>query len=83
MAKYERVPKEKDEIPEDEVRLTMRSSLGVYINRVAQLMLRKKDEPEEGDPAPLTTVRLKGAGMVMSKVAQVANIIVHKIKGLH
>ncbi len=75
MAKYERVKKEREEIPEEEVRLSVRGSAGIYINRCATLLLREED--------PLNTVRLKGTGMVMSKVALVANIIVHKIKGLH
>ena len=75
MAKYERVKKPREDIPEDEVRLTMRGSAGVYINRCAELLLREEN--------PLNTVRLKGTGMVMSKVALVANIIRHKIVGLH
>lgn len=57
------------------MRLTVRGSAGLYINRCAELLLRKEE--------PLNTVRLKGTGLVMSKVALVANIIRHKIRGLH
>ena len=61
MAKYERVPKKREDIAENEVRLRMRGGAGPYISRVAELMLRKEE--------PFDTVVLKGTGMVMAKVA--------------
>ena len=75
MEKYERVPKEKDEIPESEVRLTVKGNPRNYINRAAELLLREEN--------PLSTVTLKGTGLVIAKVAMVSNIIRHRIKGLH
>ena len=75
MAKYERVPKKRDSIPENEVRLTVKGSAGAYINRAAELLLREEDT--------FDIITLKGTGMVMAKVAMVSNIIRHKIKGLH
>ena len=73
MWKYERVQKPREKGPDDEVRMTQRTSLGVYLGYLNTLVNDKK----------LPLFHLRATGNVVDKAVALALLARKRFKGLH
>jgi len=71
--KYVKIKKAGDTAPENEIRIRAVPRIGRYISYAASLLLEKK----------LDTVLIKASGNAAKSACQIAEILRHRIKGLH
>lgn len=75
--KYTKVKKQADKAPENEIRIRAVPRIGRYISYAATLLLGDKDG------AKLDSIILKASGNAAKSACQIAEILRHKIVGLH
>jgi DNA-binding protein len=73
IAKYRKVEKTKEKAADNEIRIRAESPIGKYISYAATLLLEKK----------VDSVILKGSGNATKSACQIAEILRHKLLGLH
>ena len=73
--KYMRVRKEQDKLPENEIRVRKGVGIGRYLRRAHDLL--------SGKVAGQDSVVIKGVSNAMESAVKLAELIKHRVKGLH
>lgn len=72
---YRKVVKKEDVIPENEIRVRKERGIGKYLKRAHEL-LNDKENPKD-------SVVIKGVSNAIQSVVNLAELIKHRVKGLH
>lgn len=74
MEAYQKVKRERDDLPENEIRVRAGTTVGRYLKRVHILFTQEKAH---------NSVVVRGVSNAMENVVRISELIKHRFKGLH
>ena len=79
--KYMRVDKPQEVLPPNEIRVKRGVGIGRYLKRAHELLTGATATP--GTPTPVENIVIKGVSNAVESAVKLAELIKHRIKGLH